>query len=66
MPKTLMSVKISLETVKVLRLESVKINGLLNCVKIVQNFVDFAKVTLQFQFHIEYYTKFLLVHVHDE
>ena len=57
MPKTLMSVKISLETVKVLRLESVKINGLLNCVKIVQNFVDFAKVTVQFQFHIEYYTK---------
>ena len=58
MPKTLMSVKISLETVKVLRLESVKINGLLNYVKIVQNFVAFAKVSLQFQFHIEYYTKF--------
>ena len=61
MPKTSMSAKIRLESVKAFLVESVKINGLLNCVKCVQNFVGFAKVTLQFQCRIKYYAKINII-----
>ena len=50
MLKTLMSVRMSLVSVKVLGLQSVQINFLLNCVKLVQNLVASAKVTLKFYF----------------